>query len=194
MNVREARAVASRWVAEHAAQTQGFAGAFLSGSATWLPADADLPGTSDVDVMVVTADAQAPPKLGKLTCGGILVEVTYLSWDRLASSEQVLADYHLAGSLRTDTVLADPSGRLAGLQAAVARDYAKQRWVRRRCEHAEQRILDGLGRLDAAAPLPAQVMSWLFPAGVTTHVLLTAGLRNPTVRLRYLAARTLLSE
>jgi hypothetical protein len=33
------------------------------------------------------------------------------------------------------------------------------------------------------------VLTWLFPTGVTTHVLLTAGLRNPTVRLRYLAAR-----
>jgi hypothetical protein len=38
------------------------------------------------------------------------------------------------------------------------------------------------------------VLAWLFPTGVTTHVLLTAGLRNPTVRLRYLAARTLLAD
>lgn len=52
----------------------------------------------------------------------------------------------------------------------------------------------GLGRLDTAAPLHDQVTSWVFPAGVTTHVLLTAGLRNPTVRLRYLAARELLTE
>ncbi|MDF2744788.1 MAG: hypothetical protein K0S88_6166, partial [Actinomycetia bacterium] len=37
------------------------------------------------------------------------------------------------------------------------------------------------------------MLAWLFPTGVTTHVLLTAGLRNPTVRLRYLAARTLLT-
>jgi hypothetical protein len=29
MKVREARAVASRWVAEQVAQTRGFAGAFL---------------------------------------------------------------------------------------------------------------------------------------------------------------------
>jgi hypothetical protein len=36
---------------------------------------------------------------------------------------------------------------------------------------------------------PQQVMSWLFGAGVTTHVLLVAALANPTVRLRYLAVR-----
>ena len=38
------------------------------------------------------------------------------------------------------------------------------------------------------------MLAWLFPTGVTTHVLLTAGLRNPTVRLRYLAARRLLAD
>ena len=38
------------------------------------------------------------------------------------------------------------------------------------------------------------MLAWLFPTGVTTHVLLTAGPRNPTVRLRFLAARTLLAD
>jgi hypothetical protein len=37
-------------------------------------------------------------------------------------------------------------------------------------------------------------MAWLFPTGVTTHVLLVAALRNPTVRLRYLAVRDVLIE
>jgi hypothetical protein len=38
------------------------------------------------------------------------------------------------------------------------------------------------------------VTAWLFATGVTTHVLLVAGLRNPTVRRRYLAARELLAD
>jgi hypothetical protein len=38
------------------------------------------------------------------------------------------------------------------------------------------------------------VSCWLFGTGVTTHVLLVAGLKNPTVRRRYLAARELLAE
>ncbi|MEZ4619873.1 MAG: hypothetical protein R2867_30825 [Caldilineaceae bacterium] len=37
-------------------------------------------------------------------------------------------------------------------------------------------------------------MAWLFGTGVTTHLLLVAGLRNPTVRKRYLAVRTLLND
>jgi hypothetical protein len=76
----------------------------------------------------------------------------------------------------------------------VARHFAERRWVRRRCQDAEARIVDRLGRLDRSQALPAQVLAWLFPTGVTTHVLLTAGLRNPTVRLRYLAVGTLLAD
>ena len=57
-----------------------------------------------------------------------------------------------------------------------------------------RKITDGLGSLDAASPFHAQVLSWLFPTGVTTHVLLLAGLRNATVRQRYVAVRDLLNE
>ena len=35
---------------------------------------------------------------------------------------------------------------------------------------------------------------WNFPAGVLTHVILVAALRNPTVRTRYLAAREALAD
>jgi hypothetical protein len=35
MQARQARAVAARWVAEHAAEIPGFAGALLGGSTAW---------------------------------------------------------------------------------------------------------------------------------------------------------------
>ncbi len=38
------------------------------------------------------------------------------------------------------------------------------------------------------------MIAWLFAAGVSTHVLLVAGLRNPTVRNRYAAVREMLDE
>jgi len=38
------------------------------------------------------------------------------------------------------------------------------------------------------------VIACLFAAGITTNVLLVAGLRNPTVRARYMAVRELLAE
>jgi hypothetical protein len=100
----------------------------------------------------------------------------------------------LAAALRTNTIIADPTGRLAAVQTKVAARYAGRPWVRRRCRNAEQRIIDRLAALDVLAPPQDRIMAWLFPTGVTTHVLLTAGLRNPTVRLRYLAARELLLD
>jgi hypothetical protein len=67
-------------------------------------------------------------------------------------------------------------------------------WVRRRCEAVAAKILSNLQSLDPAAPFYDQVTTWLFATGVTTHMLLVAGLRNPTVRQRYLAVRNLLAD
>lgn len=195
MLVRDAKAIARDWIVAEAAKLPGFGGAYLAGSTTWLPADAALPTGSDVDVMVVLDDPTPPQKLGKFVYRGVLLEVSYLPADRLESPAQVLADYHLAGSLRTPSVVLDPTGRLTALQAAVSRDFAKRQWVVRRCEHARSRIATLLRQLnEAAAPFHDQVTTWLFATGITTHVLLTAGLRNPTVRLRYVAARDLLAD
>jgi hypothetical protein len=194
VNIADARSAAARWVIEHAAGAANFAGAFFSGSTIWLPDTAELPPASDVDVMIVTTDATPPPKLGKFDWGGVLIEVTYLSWYQLPSAEAILASYHLAGSFRKNTVIADPTGRLAELQAVTSTQYARRPWVRRRCRNAEQRIIDRLRTLDRSELWHDQVIFWMFPTSVTTHVLLTAGLRNPTVRLRYLAARELLID
>lgn len=90
-----------------------------------------------------------------------MLEVTYLPWNRIASAERVLAAYHLAGSFRVDTVIADPTGELRRLQAAVSRRFAEEVWVRRRCEGARRRIEDGLRGLDPSAPWHDQVTAWL---------------------------------
>lgn len=190
MRVGTARAAAAAWVRQHAGGP-GYLGAYVTGSTVGLPDDAVLPPWSDLDVMVVTDD---PAKPGKIEYDGALLEVSHLPWVALRSAEHVLASYHLAAGLRADTVLADPTGRLHRLQAAVAAHFDEPHWVRRRCVDARRRIETGLRSIDPAAPWPAQVTGWLFPTGVTTHVLLVAARRNPTVRLRYVAARTLLLE
>ncbi|WP_327091503.1 hypothetical protein OIE66_12920 [Nonomuraea sp. NBC_01738] len=182
MRIGQAREVAAEWVAGNACE-----GAFLSGSASWAPDDAELAPASDMDVMVVVDGAR--PKLGKFRHKGVLLEVTYLTWDDLPSAEHVLGHYHLAGAFRRDNVLADPGGRLRALVAEVAPRWGEGRWVRARCGHAEAGIVAGLDLVPSARPYPMRVMRWLFAAGVTTHVLLTAALRNPTVRLRYPAVR-----
>jgi hypothetical protein len=193
MNIKQARDVARQWVIEEASSLPGFHGAYYAGSTNWLPDDAPLPATSDVDVMIVLADANPPTKLGKFIYRDALLEASYLSRDRLRSPDLVLGDYHLAGGFRTPSVILDPSGELADLQAAVSKDFAKRRWVYKRCEQARDKTLRGY-QLDEAEPLHDQVIAWLFPAGITTHVLLVAGLKNPTVRRRYAAVRELLME
>ncbi len=194
MRVKQALDAARQWVAEEARALPGFVGAFSHGSVNWLPPDATLAPTSDVDVMVVLAGAEPPDKIGKLVYRDVLLEVSFLPRQRMQPAERILGDYHLAGSFRLASILADPSGELGELQAAVAQGYARRRWVYARCEHARAQVLRHLQPLAGPAPLHDQAMAWLFAAGVTTHVLLVAGLRNPTVRRRYVAARELLAD
>ncbi|TBL74607.1 hypothetical protein [Paenibacillus thalictri] len=194
MKVKDAREAAKMWVMEHASHKEGFKGAYFSGSSVHMPEDAELPAASDIDVMVITSETEPPLKLGKFTYQGVLLEITFLSWSQFANAEDILSSYHLAGSFRTDTVIADPTGRLRQLQRQISPRFADRYWVRRRCADAMHKIQRGLQSLDASAPLSDQVLSWLFPTGITTHVVLAAALRNPTIRLRYLAAREVLND
>ncbi|MFE3826963.1 hypothetical protein [Streptomyces sp. NPDC059092] len=194
MKVGPARAAAVQWVAGHAQSVGGFRGAYFSGSTVGLPDDAELPPSSDVDVFVVTATDVPPAKPGKFRYRGALLEVSYLPWAELARADDVLGSYHLAGSFRTDAIISDPTGHLRRLHAYVAPRFAARPQVRRRCQDACHRIETRLASIDTSAPFHEQVTGWLFPTGVTCHTLLVAALRNPTVRLRYRAARDVLTE
>ncbi len=194
MRIQEAKEAAREWVREQVEAIPGFQGAFTHGSINWLADDAVLPPTSDVDVLLVVAGPEPPVKPGKLAYRGALLEVSYLPQERLETPKYILGDYSLAGSFSRATILADPFGRLGALQAAVATGYAQRPWVYARCQDAQAKVLRHLGPLHKPAPLHDWGMAWLFAAGVTTHVLLVAGLCNPTVRRRYVAARELLAE
>ncbi|MFC4120810.1 hypothetical protein [Nonomuraea zeae] len=189
MRIEQARQVARKWVEAEGPALPGFGGAFLTGSALWARPDDELAPTSDVDVMVV-ADPSAA--LGKFSYEGVLLEVSAIS--AIGSTHEVLSDYHLAGSFHLPSVLADPTGRLTEIQRVVARDFAERPWILARCTNAMDRVRGWINGMSESAPLPDQVMSWLFGTGVTTHVLLVAALRNPTVRRRYAAVRELLVE
>jgi hypothetical protein len=194
MKVKQAREAARRWMLEEASRIAGFCGAYTAGSTNWLPDDADLAATSDVDIMVVLAEQNEVGKRRKFFYHGTLLEVSYPGNDRFQSPDQVLQDYHLAPSFRTTKIVVDPWGCLTPLLAAVSRDYAKRRWVRQRCANARDEVLAHLRSIKEEAALHDQVMACLFAAGITTHVLLVAGLRNPTVRARYVAVRELLAD
>src|SRR5947209_9878470 len=190
----EARRLARRWVSEEEGSLPGFHGAYFAGSVNALPDDAVLPATSDLDINVVLAGGQVPTERKKFLYGGVLLEISYLPLQRVQGPEQVLGDYHLAGAFSAPGIIADPTGHLAALQQQVARDFGRREWVQRRCEQARSRVLDGLASVHPSRPLHEQAMGWLFPTGVTTHILLAAARRNPTVRRRYAAVRELLAE
>ncbi|GAA1952106.1 hypothetical protein [Kitasatospora viridis] len=194
MDVGSARAAARHWVTTTGRTRPGYLGAYLVGSTTALPDRAELPLGSDVDVMLVTRQPLQGFKLGKFEHRGVLLEVSHLAWEQLGSVDAVLADYHLAGGLRRDTVIDDPSGALRGLQREVAARFAEPDRVRLRCRGVRERITTALTAADEAAPWHDRVTGWLFPTGVTAHLVLVAALRNPTVRLRYLRAREALGE
>jgi len=193
MIAKHAKEIARQWAQEEATVLPGFQGALFHGSILRLPEDAILPTTSDVDILVVLRDEATPGRSGKFLFLDVLLEVSYLTQAQIQSAEQILSNYHLAGSFRMPGIIADPTGKLGELQAIVSQAYAKHSWVHKRCEDAKNNILNKFPVLNSPAPFHDQVMAWLFAAGVTTHVLLVAGLKNPTVRQRYLAARELLA-
>ncbi|MFN8442334.1 MAG: hypothetical protein U0175_16285 [Caldilineaceae bacterium] len=186
--------LAQQWVVEEATTLPGFIGAFFHGSITWLEDDAVLSLSSDVDIMVVLSGEMPAVKLGKFRHQGVLLEVSYLAADEISSAEQVLGTFYLAGSLRTATPIADPTGKLKAIQQVVAQEFAKPQWVRARCQQAGDKILSNLQSIETYTQFHDQVSAWLFGTSLTTIVLLLAGLKNPTVRKRYVAVKELLME
>jgi hypothetical protein len=191
--VAEARAAGRDWVIAHAAVTPGFRGAFFSGSVASRPETAEQPRWSDVDVMVVLATDPVPPKPGKIRHRGALLDVTYLPWSLVTDIDVVARSYHLAPCFTGDHVILDPTGHLRLLRDTIAPSFADAVAVERRYEDVITALEARLAVLDPAAAWHDQVMAWMFPASLPTHVVLVAARRNPTVRLRYLAAREVLA-
>jgi hypothetical protein len=192
MLVKDAKEVARQWVIDEASSVPGFYGAYYAGSTTWLADNVVLPATSDLDIMVVLDDPTPKDKIGKFIYQNVLLEVTYLPREQVQSPDVVLGHYHLAGSFRRPNVILDPSGQLTKLQREVSKGFVQRTWVYRRCEQARDTVIKRLQGLNSPAPFHEQVTAWLFAAGGLPHVLLVAGLQNPTVRRRYVAARELL--
>jgi hypothetical protein len=192
MQIQYAKAIAQQWLEQHATNLTGFVGAVLHGSVAYLPDDAILAATSDVDVLLVLDGPLPASKPGKFRYQGVLLEVSLLALREVQTPELILGSSHLAGSFRMPGILADPTGKLADLHHVVVRDFAKWEWVLKRCEHVQQKIHNNLAGIQKASQLHDQVSAWLFATGLTTHIILVAALQNPTVRQRYLAARTVL--
>ena len=178
---------------EEASKLPGFDGAFIAGSTNWLPDDALHPATSDVDVKIVLSDPNRPISYQKQAYQGLMLDISFMSSDQIQSPEMILGNYYLAFHFATPNIISDPSGQLARIRAVVSKDFARRKWVLQRCEHARNQVLNSLEWLQDSEPFHDQVFAWIYPTSTLNHVLLVAGLQNPTVGRMFAATRELLT-
>jgi hypothetical protein len=146
------------------------------------------------DVVVVVSGSTAPPNLGKFAYRGVVLDVTYLPCTELASVVEVARSYYLAPSFNGNQVIVDPTGHLGLLRAEISARFDQPIAVQCRYDDVLSKIDTRLSAFDPTAAWHDQVTAWMFPASLTTQVVLVAALRSPTVRRRYLAAREVLHE
>ena len=142
ITTRDAWRAAEDWVRAEAAPIAEFVGALVAGSTRARDPGAPHPVGSDVDVWVVV-DAPVPdfmhdPRhrfaVRKFRRGEVILERGFKPWGALADAEVVLGDPHLAPNLAAPVILADPSGRLARLAAAVGTAFPRRSHALRRVD------------------------------------------------------------
>jgi hypothetical protein len=181
MLVRDAKEIARQWVVEEASKMDSFYGAYFSGSTNWMPDDAPMPRTSDVDVKVVVDDRTKYQSYTKKSANGVVLDVSYINFEDFQSPAPMLVTYHATLHFTTPNIILDPTGQLGKIQEAVVREYATREWVSKRCENAFERLRSSLDRWYTKSMWPEKVFWWLYPFPVIFHVILVANLENPAV-------------
>jgi hypothetical protein len=187
----EAQQLAKRWIKEHRETIPGYRGAYLAGSLCWLD-DEDLVSTfSDIDIHLIVDDAELRAKPGKFEYRGALLEVSIEPRSLIDDPESTLGTSAVAASIARHKILDDPECLLRPAFDWIAAEYPREHRAIERMDAIQASIARRVTSIDDSAPFHDQAM-WVFPAGVTTHLLLTAGLGNPTVRRRFVETRRLL--
>lgn len=195
MLVREARDIARQWAEAEAGRMPGFVGAFIRGSVNWMPEDEPMPPTSDLDIRVVLDAVEVPRGFRKFTVGGVLLETSYMKLADIQSPESALSDYSTAAHFTRPCVIADPTGHLSQIQAVVAKEFCRRKWVRARVESAASWHVNSLDWfLDKSDPLHDQVFAWVYGTSILCQLILVADLKNPTVRKMLIVASEVLSR
>ncbi|MEJ7838106.1 MAG: hypothetical protein WKF81_04775 [Thermomicrobiales bacterium] len=184
MQVRDAKAIADIWIQQSHRSIRGYRGAYLAGSICWLEDDDEMSPYSDIDLHLVVNDEKLVTKPGKFRFHDALLEVSLEPYSLFADEHQLLANAAISTSVSRNRLIDDPDDVLRFRFDAVQRAFPRREHVVTRLNAIEQRIRTAMVNIDEAAAFHDQAM-WIFPASVTTHMLLTAGLGNPTVRRRF---------
>lgn len=195
MNVEQVVAHAREWAESHSPEIPGFRGAHLKGSILDLPGGATFPAYRDVDINLVISGRPRGVQFEEISYQGLIFDCAFYSADFYASPEAILASGAIAPNLTRltrGTLLVDPEGLLAGLQAAVAREYDRRPWVEARCAEKKARISEHLDRLAAAAAPEERARHLWFLVLELTAIVALASLKPPTHRRALVRMRKLL--
>jgi hypothetical protein len=189
--VREVVAIVREWVDLHVRHLPDFAGAYLWGGITALPADAPFPLYRDVDVVVVLPEG-AQPDTVEVFYRGLMLEVISLDLKAHQDAEAILANPSQGPNLATTQILADPTGILEPLRQTVAAEYSRRRWIQARCEKEKASADKQLASMrQASTPADRLDSVWSF-LGALSGLLAVAQLKRPTTRRTLTLLRELL--
>ena len=189
--VSEVVAIVREWVDLHARHQPDFAGAYLWGGITALPADAPFHLYRDVDVVVVVTTG-AQDDEGEVFYRGVMIEVISKNLADHQSAEAVLANPSAGPNLATTQILADPTGILLPLHQAVAADYRQRRWIQARCAAERASAEEGLANMRRAVTPAERLDSARALLGALSGLLAVAQLGRPTTRRTLALLRELL--
>ena len=152
LTVGDAIAIASAWMNR---SDLPFAAAFIGGSIANANPESLYDPASDVDCYLVIDGDPPDGKIGKITVGGVLLDVSWIPWSALeyAESDAVMA------SLLNFGLVVQNDGRLGLLQARIQHAFASPDAVALRPKACGQ-IRNGLASDSSHHAL--QVMNWLF--------------------------------
>ena len=193
MNVREVIELTKEWVQVYGSQTPDFCGAHLMGSINTMSQDAPFPSYKDVDfALVLDIDERKPNQ--DLSYKGLILECASFSINQYRSPQVVLPDAELAPNLAVDSILSDPTGMLRELHEAVAKDYARHKWVLARCEYERASALEHLGAMGKAHS-PGEISYHLgMVLNFLSGLMAIAYLRMPTHRRLLILMQELLER
>lgn len=188
MKISEAFTIATRHISTNFPYASA---AFVGGSSASAPPESELASDQDVDVYVLIEQEPPPGKIGKVRIDGALLDISWLNREVFEHALDA-DDAVMTSLLQFGLVIHDPEGWLIPRQAEVRSRFATTSSIAARLASMRAKIRDGLAR-DSSHLSPAeQVMNWLFPSTLATHLPLIAALRPLTVRKRFVAAKAVM--
>lgn len=188
LTIGDAIAIASQWINETDVPGRS---AFIGGSVASADPESPYDPASDVDCYLVVDGEPPDGKIGKITVSGVLLDVSWLPWDQLQMAESHAV---LASLLHFGKIVRDHDGALADVQTGISNRFADEDSIEMRLKDMRSRIRNGLATDSSHLSEPEQVMNWLFPATLATHIPLIAGCAPLTVRKRFLAASRVMDD